>query len=118
MQGDFDRIRLRAVQLGDLPGREISSVTEPDQLSVAFLEPADRAREDDSAQRIVFQVASVAGLVVLGRYFELCRPAFDAPAGDADQPSDRLALLRVVALLVAQRSLERLARDVLRVGPV
>src|SRR5215216_4760598 len=118
MQGHFDRIRLCPLELGDLARREVGAVAERDQLAVPLLEAPDRARNRDSPQRVVLEVAVVSGLQLLRDVLELRRPSLDAAPRDPDQPRDRLALARVVALAVAEGPLERLARQVLGVWAV
>ena len=66
VQRDLDRVRLRALELGDLSGREIGAVAERDELAIAGLETGHRSRDLDSADRVILEVAVVGGVQVLG----------------------------------------------------
>jgi hypothetical protein len=101
VERDFDRVRLRTLELCDLARGEIGAVAEGDQLAVTLLEPPDGAGEGDPAKGVVLEVAVVGRVDVLCGVLKCRRPSLDAPARDPDQPRDRLAFLRVVALAVA-----------------
>jgi hypothetical protein len=117
VQGDFDRIRLRPLELGDLARRQVGALAESDQLAVTLLEACDRSGERDPPQRVVPELAVVGSVQLLGCMLELWRPALDAATCDPDQPRDRFALAGVVALAVAEGPLERLARQISASGP-
>src|SRR5436190_5186982 len=119
VEGDLDRIRPQAQLLADLPRGQVGAVPERDQLLVAGVEPLDRVPERQPPDGFFLEVA---GRRLRGRLRHRLggwRDGIDdAPAGDSDQPRDRLALPMVVAVAIAQRSLEHIARDVLSIRAV
>ena len=92
MEGDFDRVRLDALELRDLARGEIGPVAERDQLAVTLLELPDGAGDGDPTERVVLEVAVVGSVHVLCGVLERPGLSLHAPAGDPDQPCDRLAL--------------------------
>ena len=117
MQGDFDGICPQIERLGDLPRGEIGAVAERDQLAVAVVEARDSTRQGQTADRCFFEVARIGAFGELGCELEAWRSTFDQAPRDSDQPGERLAFARVVALAIAQSTLKSLAREVLRVRP-
>ena len=84
----LDRVRLRALELGDLPRCEICAVAKRDQLAIPLLEPADCA-VDSSIRRIVSPSRSTdrSTCRALRRELERLGSPFDAAACDPDQPT-------------------------------
>src|SRR5919204_6563256 len=114
MECDLDGVRLHPDDLSDLARGEIGAVTERDELALALVERGDGLRDLETPERIVLEIAR-RGLVLdigLGET-RRTRRLGDAPPCDADQPRNRVAFPRVVALAVPERPLERVARDVL-----
>jgi hypothetical protein len=117
VQSHFDGVRAQVERLGDLARCQVGAVAQRDQLAVALVEARDRVRQHEAPESHILEVALVKALGNLPGELEGRRPPLDQPSGDADQPGQRLTFLRVVALAVAERPFEGLARQVLRVRP-
>ena len=118
MEAHLDRVRADPQVLRDLRRGQIGAVAEGDQLAITLVELLDRGPQLEPANGFLLDLTS--GVRELGRRLAL-PPGVglaDATAGDSEQLGDRGALLRVVPVPVADRALERLADDVLGVGPV
>src|SRR5262249_18549507 len=120
LERDLDGMRLLAGDLCYLLRGQVGTEAKRDELAARLVELRDRGTEGQTANRIG---GKSAGRRRVRRLVELVRRApereiGEAAAGDADQPADRRALRRVVAVPVAERTGKGLARDVLGVGPV
>src|SRR5688500_14421590 len=103
MKRHLDRIRTRPEQLRNLARSEIGPVAERDQLAVTLIERVDRARDSQAPDRLRLEIAGRRLVHSFARQLEPRPAAVDAALRDPEQPGDRLAFLRVVALPVAER---------------
>src|SRR5439155_6854194 len=113
-----DRARLETEQLPDLLRGQVGPVAQSDKLTVTRLEPCDRGAKLETAQRLLVVSRDELLWQLVRRALSFERRVRDAASCDPDQPRCRIAATRVEAVAVAERTLERLTRNVLGVRAV
>src|SRR6188472_3711424 len=99
MQRDFDRIRLEANDGPDLPRSQVGPITQCEKILLTGVKPGDRGCDAHPLEGLTLEV--FRGCRVRRGKQLRPRPAglvVDAASCNAEQPCDRLAPGRVVAL--------------------
>lgn len=118
MQRHLDGVSPGAEDLGDLGCLQPGPKAESQKLAIAFVQPRRRRGNRQPANHFVLQRHPRCSAVGLLARHESWRLRLEGAARDPDEPGERRSLPGVVAGPVAQRALEDVARDVLRVRPL
>src|SRR5262249_58852192 len=109
MQRYFDGVRLHTENVSDLPCSQIRSVAQRHQVSPALVETLQSGCHRKALERVALEILGRNAFGIRVRECGRLRPStslLDTTPCDTEQPRERFSARRVIALAVAQRTLE------------